>query len=222
MTRYAGAGNMYVAEIVAGKGTYQAYIYRIVNGVQKEAGASADLCADHAALRRHEWRGVFRARFKVRRVFSVPSRGLTGEWVGGESSIESERFGPDHAHAAYGHECLDCHIAGLFVGDAGFETLEGAIAINSSLGTLSQVMAGEGEQEDVSDRRARQSDGAVEDGGRFCPIALETIGCAEPGEAMAREIDLHSFEAWREEGELPVRDRESESAECIKTKWGGP
>ncbi len=31
---------------------------------------------------------------------------------------------------------------------------------------------------------------------------------------MAGEIVLHSFEARREEGEQPVRDRKSESAEC--------
>jgi hypothetical protein len=36
VTRYAGAGNMYFAEIVSRKGTYKAYIYRIVNGVQKQ------------------------------------------------------------------------------------------------------------------------------------------------------------------------------------------
>ena len=36
VTRYAGAGNMYFAKIVSRKGTYKAYIYRIVNGVQKQ------------------------------------------------------------------------------------------------------------------------------------------------------------------------------------------
>ncbi len=36
VTRYDGAGNMYYAEIVAGSGTYTAYIYRIVNGVQTQ------------------------------------------------------------------------------------------------------------------------------------------------------------------------------------------
>ena len=36
VTRYAGAGNMYFAEIVSRKGTYKAYIYRIVNCVQKQ------------------------------------------------------------------------------------------------------------------------------------------------------------------------------------------
>jgi hypothetical protein len=38
VTRYAGSGvqNMYLGEIVAGSGTYTAYIYRIVNGVWKK------------------------------------------------------------------------------------------------------------------------------------------------------------------------------------------
>jgi hypothetical protein len=40
VARYAGPGNMYFAEIVAGAGNYRAYIYRIVNGVQKQLVAS--------------------------------------------------------------------------------------------------------------------------------------------------------------------------------------
>jgi hypothetical protein len=49
VTRYAGAGNMYFAEIVAGKSSYQAYIYRIVNGVQKQLAVQIQ---GHRRLRR--------------------------------------------------------------------------------------------------------------------------------------------------------------------------